>query len=504
MFPSVTHRHANVCLILEGTYPYIAGGVSGWTHDLLLAQSDLKFHLMTLLPPNAELEQKYEVPENVITVSDITIQGLAPGDADFDELADLLGQLKGPLLRLLARGGLAELAEILDLIAPYRKRLGRKPLLDSRLAWDMLIEMYRETLPRSSFLDFFWSWRALLGGIYSVLLADLPDADVYHAVSTGYAGLMAARCHLEKKRPVLLTEHGIYTNERRIEMAMADWLYEKPSESFQSERAERTLKDLWVDTFVAYSHVCYEASSEIITLYEGNQQFQLQDGAPKEKLKIVPNGIDLERFSDVQREEGHPPTIALIGRVVPIKDVKTYIRACGLLREKIPDLQAMILGPTDEDEDYFRECQALVNHLGLEETIGFEGRVKLEDYMGSIDAIVLTSISEAQPLVILEAGTLAIPIVATNVGACLDMILGGSTESPKLGAGGAITELSNPSATAEALFKLLTDPDWYASCGKNICERVRCYYDKTVLDRTYRDLYETYGKVSGKVFAGQP
>ena len=361
--------HADVCLILEGTYPYITGGVSGWTHDLLLAQSDLKFHLMTLLPPNAKLERKYTVPENVISVSDITIQGLPPGDSNFKDLSNVLGRLKASLLRLQARGGLGALAEVIQVIAPHRKELGRNSLLDSRAAWDMLIDMYRETLPRSSFLDFFWSWRALLGGIYSMLLAEIPDADVYHAVSTGYAGLMAARCRLEKKRPVLLTEHGIYTNERRIEMAMANWLYERPSESFQVERVDRTLKDLWVDTFLAYSHMCYEASSEIITLYEGNQQYQLQDGAPREKLKIVPNGIDLDRFSDVESDEKGPPTIALIGRVVPIKDVKSFIRACGILRRRIPDLDAMILGPTDEDKSYFQECQLLVSHLGLDEAV---------------------------------------------------------------------------------------------------------------------------------------
>ena len=40
---------ADICLILEGTYPYVAGGVSSWTHDLIRAQPDLSFHLLTLL-----------------------------------------------------------------------------------------------------------------------------------------------------------------------------------------------------------------------------------------------------------------------------------------------------------------------------------------------------------------------------------------------------------------------------------------------------------------------
>ena len=46
----------DVCLILEGTYPYVAGGVSAWAHDLIRAQQDLRFVLVTILPPQASLE----------------------------------------------------------------------------------------------------------------------------------------------------------------------------------------------------------------------------------------------------------------------------------------------------------------------------------------------------------------------------------------------------------------------------------------------------------------
>ena len=45
---------ADVCLILEGTYPYVTGGVSVWTDDLIRAQSHLTFHLVTLLAPGAD------------------------------------------------------------------------------------------------------------------------------------------------------------------------------------------------------------------------------------------------------------------------------------------------------------------------------------------------------------------------------------------------------------------------------------------------------------------
>jgi polysaccharide biosynthesis protein PelF len=484
---------ADVCLILEGTYPFVSGGVSTWTHDLILSQSHLSFHLVSLLPLNSNPTPRYALPPNVSGMTQVFVQGLHPGLGSARRAGPLFDRLEGPLTRIVAHGGLSEIAEVQSILEPHRDLLGSRTLLNSVEAWKMLLRMYHSSQPDSSFLDYFWTWRALLGGLYSVLLAPLPAARVYHAVSTGYAGLYAARAHLSTGRPVLLTEHGIYTNERRIEIAMADWLYELPSSGLEIDESRRNLKDLWIDTFVTYSRACYEASSRVITLYEGNQQFQLEDGAAPEKLDVIPNGIDFEKYSSVGRESGdRAPVVALIGRVVPIKDVKTYIRACAILRETIPDLQALIMGPTDEDEDYFGECKAMVEHLGLQRTVTFTGRVRLEDYLGRIDVLAMTSISEAQPLVILEAGAAGVPAVATDVGACREMILGRASESPALGEGGVVTPLSSPTSTAAGIARLLADREFHRRCSCALRERVRTCYHKAGLDETYRKLYDTY------------
>ena len=481
---------ADVCLILEGTYPYVTGGVSSWTHDLLLAQKDLTFHLVTLLPEKANLTHRYQIPKNVVATSNVFIQKLPAGRSFIKRSGEFFDALQGPLQGLQTGGGLDDLRGILDVLKPVQESVGSQLLLNSPQAWKMLLRMYASSVPSSSFLDFFWSWRSLVGGLYSVLLADLPDASVYHAVCTGYAGLLLARAHLETGRPTLLTEHGIYTNERRIEMAMASWLHDAKDDGLRIDKGRRALKDVWVDTFVGYSRACYQATTDIITLYEGNQQFQLQDGADPNKMRIIPNGVDYERYSVVRREKSARPTIALIGRVVPIKDIKTFIRACGMVQKTVPDLLALILGPTDEDETYYEECVDLVRHMKLEETVTFSGRVKLDEYLGRVDVLVLTSISEAQPLVVLEAGALGIPSVTTDVGSCRDLIFGPSAEHPPLGPAGDVTPLCNPTATAKALVRLLTDPDWYGRCSAAIKDRVRVSYNKISVDRTYHELYE--------------
>lgn len=488
----------DVCLILEGTYPYVSGGVSTWTHDLLLAQPHLTFHLLTLVPKDSELRMKYKLPPNVTGISTITLQKLAQGARSLKNEEGFFKRLEKPLFALQTNGGLSDIRELLRVLAPHRARLGERVLLNSPTAWQMLLRMYQARHPESSFLDYFWTWRALLGGLYSVLLAELPAARVYHAVSTGYAGVLAARAHLETERPAVLTEHGIYTNERRIEIALAGWLYESPSKGIHFEQHRPDLREEWINTFRSYSRACYEAASSIVTLFEDNQRSQIEDGASPDKLRIIPNGIDFDRLSAVRRDlTPRRPTIALIGRAVPIKDVKTFICACAILRRTVPDLRALVLGPTSEDRGYLEECRNLVEHFGLGDTVEFLGRVALDEYLGRIDAIVLTSISEAQPLVILEAGAAAVPAVATDVGACRELILGRSDEFPRLGPGGEVTPIANPTATAAALGRLLADPQYRERCGRALQERVRRYYRREPVFEAYSQLYDRHGTSGG-------
>lgn len=485
----------DICLILEGTYPYVSGGVSSWVHDLIQLQDHLSFHLLVLIAPDCQRKLHYSLPENVTGMTEVILQRLPAGIKKPARAKDIIQEVEVVLSHLTCQGSLNDLAVLLRIIGPLRQQLGSRFLLESQDAWDMLLRMYQRDFCESSFLDYFWSWRGLLGGMYSVILGDLPAARVYHAASTGYAGLYLARAKIETGRPAMLTEHGIYTNERCIEIAMADWLHEEESlQGMNIHPVQRDLKDMWMHSFQSYSRACYQACDQVITLFEGNQSFQLQNGADSALMRVIPNGIDYEYFSSIQKSDKKEGShvVALIGRVVPIKDVKTFIRAIAQVREALPDIHGYLLGPYDEDPDYYQECVMLVAHLGLDDHFTFTGSVKLTDWLGRIDLIVLTSISEGQPLVILEAGAAAVPCVATDVGACREMIEGDSREFPPLGKGGAIVPLCSQTATAKAIIHLLSDSALLQSCGKVMQERVRLYYNKNDLQETYRNLYEKH------------
>ncbi|MBW2618294.1 MAG: GT4 family glycosyltransferase PelF, partial [Deltaproteobacteria bacterium] len=144
---------------------------------------------------------------------------------------------------------------------------------------------------------------------------------------------------------------------------------------------------------------------------------------------------------------------------------------------------------TDEDKDYYQDCLALVKTLGLKEQLKFTGKVDITKYYAFLDLICLTSISEAQPLVILEANCAGIPVVTSDVGACQEMINGRTPEDKALGPSGLITGVANPPETAQAVLQIAEDSDLRAGMVKAGRERVRRYYQEETLNERYKELY---------------
>src|SRR5690606_41132931 len=70
------------------------------------------------------------------------------------------------------------------------------------------LPIYLKRMPEASFIDFYWGWRSIVQSVISTLQAPIPKAKLYHAISTGYAGLFQARAHLETRRRTVVTEHG--------------------------------------------------------------------------------------------------------------------------------------------------------------------------------------------------------------------------------------------------------------------------------------------------------
>jgi glycosyltransferase involved in cell wall biosynthesis len=182
--------------------------------------------------------------------------------------------------------------------------------------------------------------------------------------------------------------------------------------------------------------------------------------------------------------------LCLVGRVVPIKDVKTFVRAMRIVVNRLPDAQGWIAGPTEEDQTYVEECGNLVASLGLGRSVKFLGFQKMEELLPRIGVMVLSSISEGLPLVILESYAGGVPVVATEVGSCRQLIQGLDAEDRALGASGRVVGIADPEALAAAAIALLSNPDEWRSAQEAGIRRVERYYSQELMIGCYREIYE--------------
>jgi len=501
---------ADVCLILEGTYPFVAGGVSTWVHDLITEQAPLTFHLFCVLPPQAKTEPLYALPDNVVGISKIFLQTFSSSttrvtkkslDVFFPQLKKFLETLHFDVVNT------ADLVSFLAALRGLQDQLPQGSLdvpnliLDSSEFWKIIIELYHRHLNHVSFANYFWSIRILLSTFLTVMLTPYPKARIYHTLCTGYAGLLLAKIHAETGAPCLLTEHGIYTIERQIEIVSSPWI--TAGQEFELEITKKNLSHFWINSFRNYARLCYQVCDKVISLYPEDQALQLSYGVEPNKLQIIANGINLEKYSHIKRTPyphrdsiKNPFTVAFIGRIVPIKDIKTFIQGCAILRDLfakqgIMGWQAFIIGTGEEAPDYYEECVNYVYQQQLESFICFTGFTALENYLAHIDVIVLTSISEGQPLIILEAGAIGIPVVATDVGSCPQLILGRANENPSCGEGGILIPLKNPQAMAEAIMNLFADPTYYQNCAQALKKRVSHFHKHSDQHSAYAEIYYT-------------
>ncbi|TMQ56947.1 MAG: DUF3492 domain-containing protein [Candidatus Eisenbacteria bacterium] len=503
---------ADVCLVLEGSYPYVKGGVSTWVHDLIGSLPELRFALVHVGPEQGTYTRKlYSLPANVVTFSDMYCrEPLARGrdvavlqrvaHAERSRHAD--ARRSSRVLNGIRRLHLEDQVDssLLDDLASGDLSVGA--FLHGRASFELTTELCERLAPDASFLDFFWHFRSMNLPLVRLLAAEPPAAATYHALCTGYAGVLAAVWSHRTGRPFLLTEHGIYARERNLELDRAAWFREtrdrRPSDGTNETIDNATasaLRRIWVRFFRALARCAYAQATSVVSLSEANRQRQIADGAPAARTLVVPNGIDLEGFrarvagTPSRAAGGRPMRVAFVGRLVPIKDIATLIRAC-FLALRVVDLDVRIIGPIDEDPRYARRCRRLTAKLGLEHAIRFEKALPIERIYSEIDILVLTSFSEGQPLVILEANAAGIPVVASDVGACRDLLEGRNNVDRRIGPSGIVTRLAAPEETAAAIVRLARDPELRRLMGAAGRRRVATYYRKSATVSTYRALYK--------------
>lgn len=461
-----------ICLILEGCYPYVRGGVSSWADDYIRTFSQHEFVLWTI---GAQKEKKgkflYELPPNVTEVREIFL------DEAFDvRITNNFGSAFSPeesenILKMM-RNDRPDWNILFDC---YNIR-GENPLsfLKSEQFLDLLKELCKSQFPYVAFSDLFYTIRSMFLPLLYLMGRDIPAADLYHAAATGYSGIMGAMGAWKYGKPFVATEHGIYTREREEEILRSKWVVPY-------------FKDMWINFFRMLSRCAYDKANVVTSLFEHARNTQLELGCASEKCELVSNGIYCEKFIDTpQKKENGFIDIGAIVRIAPIKDIKTMIYSFAELKHDFPNARLHVLGDVD-DEEYNMECIDLVKQLKAKDII-FVGNTNVRAYLEKLDFTILASISEAQPLAVIESMAAGRPCVVTDVGACREMVEG--TKDDNLGLSGICVPPMHTKAITDAMFRLCTNKELREKMGNAAKRRALLYYNHDKMINAYQNVYE--------------
>jgi len=451
----------NVSLLSEGSYPTGKGGVSEWCHSLINGMNDVTFNVFTM---SSENKVRYKIPANL---KNVVVEHLHSPDfkhgIDENYAEELIKQLTTVL-----SGAPLDCEEILRL---SKKRDCRADeLLGSDVNWNTLIAHYRENFEGRPFAPFYVFWSSLFYLLYKTLevVSEVPTSNIYHSLNAGYAGLLGCLSKLNTGGSLIVTEHGMYLKERKFELKYS----EVPS----------WLHGMYENFFESLVRTSYHYSDMVTSVCKDHTRFQREIDKNLENIRVIYNGIDTEKFrrhDDLDVRDTECFNIGTITRITPIKDTLTLIRSAKDVLEK-HDATFYIVGGVEDDE-YFEECQELVEKMDLTDFVKFTGFQNSVEWYPKFDVFVLPSLSEGFPLSILEALSFGVPCVATGVGGV-----------PEILGKRFLIQKWDPVGLAERINWLLENPEERRRIG---IEGRKLVETRFSLDRMIAEYRELYGEM---------
>ncbi|MFF6956797.1 GT4 family glycosyltransferase PelF [Streptomyces sp. NPDC008317] len=481
-------------LLTEGTYPHSPGGVSVWCDQLVQGMPDVEFSVIAVTGTGRETPV-WPLPAQVTGLDVVPLWGQAPeGRAPRGRDRRAFLAVWERFLRALlhedgadeppARGGRSaapdeDFGPALYALAGWAGMGALSAGLRSEEAVRTLIRLWRRpgttvsaAVPTQadalSAVD-------LLEHALRPLAVVPPPGQVAHAVSGGLATLPGLVAHERYDTPLLLTEHGVYQRERYL--------------GYRTGPYRWPVKALLLTFFRLLSRETYRNSALITPGNRYNRRWEEHGGAAPDRIRTVYNGVDPGAFP-MAGPEPEVPTLTWAGRIDPIKDLETLIRAFALVRAEIPAARLRIFGGTPRGGEAYRErCEALAATVGAADAVTFEGRVDdIRTAYAAGQVVMLSSISEGFPFTLIEAMSCGRCTVSTDVGGVREAV--GDT--------GLVVPPRDPKAMARAAVELLRDPARRASMGWEARLRV---IDQFTLRQTidaFRGIYTGLSRVEDR------
>jgi glycosyltransferase involved in cell wall biosynthesis len=245
---------------------------------------------------------------------------------------------------------------------------------------------------------------------FETFLKAVKSSKIVHAHGHPYlTSLIAAKLAKRYSKPFVLTQHNTFIKY--------DSIFDKIERLNDLAVGKETLKD----------------ADKIITVSNATKDYVLSLGANPEKVKVMYNGVDLERFrplagkrEKMRKKLGIPQNatvVTTVRRLVYKNGVDTLIEGAGIAVKKNPNIIFLVVGKGPDQSS----VQMRAQQLGIENNFRLTGFVKDEDlplYYNAADFFVLPSKSgEGLPLVALEAMACGLPVIATNVGGINEVLM---------------------------------------------------------------------------------
>lgn len=471
---------SRVTLLTEGTYPHSHGGVSVWCDQLVTGMPDIAFDVIAVTGTGRE-PVVWDAPAHIGRIVSVpmwgpTPEGRAPRGDRRRRLAESYEQFVTALLDPRAEGGFGP---ALYALARAAQDARLSPFLRGDQAIGILTALWnrpglaaREARPT---LQDAVTATALLEHALRPLAAPYPEVGVAHAVSGGVAALPGLAALERHGVPLLLTEHGVYLRERYLGYRTAPYRW--------------PVKALVLGFFRLLAEETYRRAALITPGNRYNRLWEEHGGAAPDAIRTVYNGVDPAAFPPAGPEPADP-VLSWAGRVDPIKDLETLIRAFALVRERMPAARLRLFGGTPRGGEAYRDrCEALAAELGQAAAVTFEGRVEdIRDAYAAGNVVMLSSISEGFPFTLIEAMSCGRATVSTDVGGVREAV--GDT--------GLVVPPRDPAAMAHAALELLADAERRRTMGEGARLRVIEQFTLRQTIDTFRFIYQELSESGGR------
>lgn len=453
----------SVCLITEGTYPYVTGGVSSWCQQLVTRLDRFDWGVLPIVPGSVERSSRFELPRNATLLPPIELWS--------DRVPGSRGRARTTLPSLLARGLMDRESHLPSLVSDLgwcREHSEMiRPTFRSREAWDLFRSQLGDIIDTTGYSvrDAAELYQTLYW-VARTAATPIPEVDVLLPTAAGWPAIVAAAHKARHGTPVLLVEHGLYVREA--------YLGAVRGRSSPSVRLNNTRLSLGL------TRLAYHIADSITPVTAAHAVWEVSIGASIEKITPVPNGI--RPTEDVATLPG-TRVVVTVGRIDPLKDILTMLRVAAEVHRKWPDARFIHYGPPSPGEGAYHEaCLSLRDRLGMQEVFRFAGPVSdPRSVIREADVFLSTSISEGMPIAILEAMTEARPVVATSVGGVSDILLGSGLTAPP----------GDVAGLASSIGTLFRRPDLAAELGRCGADRVRRLYNEDFVVGAYERLIES-------------